>query len=197
MTIDQLKQGIHKNVVVLFTDIRNFTKMTNDLSLDEVMLLLRLYYDEMAGIITGNHGIVGSFVGDAIVGYFGLGNSSKEPSEEAARAALEIKEEIRFLNIGRQLPILNGVGIDKGAVVVGAVCSGNDSQTIVIGSPINKASRFERLTRTSCHRIIISKEVYEELSSKTKQEYVNIGNCEVRGFDGLMYLYADCVVKKS
>jgi len=196
MTISDLKPGTYDNVSVLFTDIRNFTKLTNDLPLEEVMAILRVYYEKMAGIILNNDGIVGSFVGDAIVGYFGLGSPSQDSLEQAARAALMIKEEIRFVNIGREFPIMNGVGIDVGSVIVGSVCADSDKQTIVIGSPINKASRFERLTRTSCHRIIMSKRVYDQLSPELKKEYVNIGNCEVRGLEGLMNLYADCIAKE-
>jgi len=197
MVLSELQSGKCDNVVVLFTDIRNFTKLTSDLPIEEVMQLLRIYFDEMAGIIMTNHGVVGSFVGDAIVGYFGLDNPECA-ADNAVKTALQIKEQVRFINIGREIPILNGMGIDKGSVIIGSV-STNDQikQTIVIGCPINRASRFENLTRISCHRIIISKSFYDQLSQQYQEQYVDIGHCEVRGVDGFIPLYADIVAKQD
>jgi len=197
MNVSDLKLGKREDVTVLFADIRNFTRLTHDLPLEEVMQLLRIYFEEMAGIIIGNNGIVGSFVGDAIVGYFGLEEPMPDAANNAVDAALAIKDQIRFINIGREIPILNGVGIDCGPVFVGDVSANQDiKQTIVIGSPINRASRFERMTRISYHRIVVSKMTYEKLSKNMKKQLVDIGRCEVRGLDGLIELYADRVEKE-
>lgn len=195
MILSELKQGRYDNVAVLFTDIRNFTKFTADLPIEEVMQLLRIYFDKMAGIIMANHGVVGIFVGDAIVGYFGL-DKVEHRIDNAAKAALQIKEQIRFINIGRNVPILNGMGLDKGSVIIGNVLT-NDAlkQTIVVGTPINRASRFERLTRISCHRIIMPKLFYEQLSPKQQEPFIAIGRVEVRGIPGLVHLYGDIVEK--
>jgi len=196
MILSELKQGTYENVAVLFTDIRNFTKLTGDIPLEDVMRLLRVYFDEMAGIIMQNEGVVGTFVGDAIVGYFGLPDNS-HAADNAARAALQIKEQIKFINIGRQIPILNGLGLDKGTISIGSV-SANDvlHQMIVIGNPINRASRFERLTRVSCHRIIMPKSLYDELSSEQQRSFVDIGRIEVRGVSELIHICGD-VIKQN
>ena len=197
MTLSDVKPGKYDDVVVLFSDIRNFTKLIVELSFEEVMHLLRIYFDEMAGIILANHGVVGTFVGDAIVGYFGLDKSEKNHADNAVKAALLIKEKIRFINIGREIPVLNGMGIDGGSISVGTVSTNDElKQIIVIGAPINKASRFERLTRISCHRIMMSKSVFEHLSPQIKEQFVDIGCCEVRGIEGLIPLYADIITKK-
>lgn len=196
MDLMDVKQGRYDNVIVLFSDIRNFTKLTNDLPLEEIIHLLRVYFDEMAAIIVSNHGIVGTFVGDAIVGYFGLNALSKDTADNAAKAALLIKEQICFINIGRKIPVLNGMGIDGGSVMVGSV-SVNDElkQTIVIGQPINNASHFERLTRISCHRIMMPQSVFEHLSPHLQQQFLDIGRCEVRGLEALVPLHADIIAK--
>ncbi len=191
MVLSEVKAGIHEDVAVLFSDVRNFTRLTDDISIEDLMHILRIYYDEMAGIIIANNGIVGTFVGDAIVGYFGI-KTPKNGADDAASAALQIKEQIRFINIGREIQFLNGIGLDKGPIIVGTVsCDEVIEQQIVVGNPINRASRFERLTRRSCHRIIMPKLFCQDLSSTQKKYFVDIGRVEVRGLPGLIHVCGD------
>jgi len=197
MKLSDVKIGVHENIAILFSDIRNFTKLTEDIPIEKVMELLRIYFDEMASVIVANNGVVGTFVGDALVGYFGF-EDSKNAIDNAARPALEIKEQSKFTNIGREIPILNGIGLDNGIIDIGTVHSNEKiCQTVVIGSPINRASRFERLTRASCHRIIMPKTFYDNLSSELKNYFVDIGRVEVRGMSELVHIYGDDPVKKE
>ncbi len=192
MKFTDLKQGTYDNVIVLFCDIRNFTALCETVSIQEIAQLLDTYFKQMGGSILEHGGIVGRFVGDAIVGYFGLGESSSLAADQAIKAACEIMDRIKHIKTSSGDPILNGIGIELGTVVIKRVGPINDSyEHIVVGSPINRASRLEQLTRYSCHRLFISAHVHTLLSEEMKKLFIDLGEYDLRGYINPIHIFGE------
>lgn len=192
MKFKSLPLGTRDNVVVLFCDMTNFTAICDELPLLDVGKLLNEYYQEMAGAIVENDGIVGQFVGDAIVGYFGFENEFELASDNALNAGFAIIDRVKKFRLPDGQPILNGVGIDAGRVLVASVGPVADHrEQIVIGQPINVTSRLEQMTRFSCHQMLVSSLVYNALSSTLQEKLVDIGERYLRGKDDSLHIYGE------
>jgi len=146
---DLLKEGEKRRVTVLFSDVRGFTAVTQQLEPEEVVKLINVYFDLQTRVIERHGGVVDKFIGDQIMAIFeGEGMESN-----AVRAAVEIQTSLRELNSQRRIHgkvILQvGIGINQGAAVVGNMGSKNRMDYTVIGDVVNLAARLCALARPS------------------------------------------------
>ena len=145
----------------------------------------------MGKSILESNGIIGSFVGDAVIGYFGI-LDTEHACKNAVSAALTILERSEEFNLPDGQPVLNGIGIAVGELMVATVGPIKEvGDHIVIGKPINAASRLEMLTRYSCHRMLITDAVFERLDDIQQKHFVKIGQRYIRGIDDSMILYGE------
>ncbi len=145
-------------VTVLFSDLKGFTQLTRQRTIDgqSELLVSQLneYLGEMVEVITAHGGTVDKFIGDAVMAVFGSPVSRGEQQEAlaAVRCARAMREALERLNGGwaqRGIePLGNGVGLASGDVVVGQIGSPRRLDFTVIGDTVNLASRLEGLTRT-------------------------------------------------
>ncbi len=149
---------------VLFSDLRNFTTISETLEPKKMILLLNEYFSEMVEIITIHEGIVDKFMGDAVMAIFGGPKKLSNPSLNAVKCAKEMVEKLKILNQNfeeRNLPILkNGVGIATGNFVMGNIGSKERKEFTVIGDIVNQASRLESLTKTIGKEILFNEETF-------------------------------------
>jgi len=191
MKLQQVPLGKKEHITVLFCDMFNYTAICEEYSLEFVADLLDNYYKAMATAILDTQGVLGSFVGDAVIGYFGF-NGQKAGAERAVRAAFSIIQRSDEFNLPNGQPVLNGIGIDCGDLIVAQVGPVHEvGEHIVIGGPINTASRLEKLTRYSCHRMLISDTVYKDATDEQQKKFVAIGNRYVRGIEDSMIIYGE------
>ena len=191
MKLSQVPLGKKENISVLFCDMFNYTAICEEYSLEFVAELLDNYYKAMATAILGADGVLGSFVGDAIIGYFGLTDQNNDASN-AINAALSIIQKSDEFNLPNGQPVLNGIGIDRGELIIAQVGPVHEVvDHIVIGRSINTASRLEKLTRYSCHRMLISDTVYEHAKTEQQEKFVEIGNRYIRGIEDSMIIYGE------
>lgn len=180
-------EGSERDLTILFSDIKSFTFMTEQLGIG-IIKLLNLHYNRAIRNIIKHNGVIGSIIGDAILAVYGLLNESKvNKSYEAVKSAYsiqnvtaklreQIKERKREIEKTRRLTadekrvidaimISVGVGIDGGKIFYGTIGSYERMTNTVIGDNVNSSSRLEGLTRIYKIPVICSQYVKEDIES--------------------------------
>jgi len=189
---DKLKLGGNRSLVsVLFSDIRDFTTISERFSAEEVVGLLNAYFSRMLEPIFSFEGTLDKFIGDAIMAVFGAPVFRDDDAERAVRAAIEMRRALRKYNLERVaqglLPIDNGIGITKGEAISGNIGSLQRMDYTVIGDTVNVASRLEGLTKNYPYKILVNEDVYLEV--KDKIPCVDLGFAHVKGKEGDVHVY--------
>ncbi len=147
-------------ITVLFSDIRNFTSISEGLPPEEVVELLREYFNTMVPIVLKHGGTLDKYVGDALMGLFGAPLAQGDHAIRALRAALEMVAQLPLLSpkwearSGRPLQI--GVGVNSGEAVVGVMGADSRREYSAIGDTVNLASRLEGVTKDFKTPIVVS-----------------------------------------
>jgi adenylate cyclase len=156
--------GEAKQVTVLFSDIRNFTTISERLNPRQVVEMLNAYLSRACESIQNQGGTVDKFIGDAIMAVFGSPIPYEDHAQRALRAALAIRETAdgfrswmheHFVNIA--LPEFEiGIGIHTGEAVIGNIGSPKRMEFTAIGDVVNTASRLEGLNKEFGWTIVAS-----------------------------------------
>jgi len=160
----------HKNeATILFTDIRGFTSYSEVKEPEEIVDALNEYFEIATQAILDHGGYVDKFIGDAVLGVFGVPVYHKEHAERAVRASIDMQKEFRKER-EKENDLLQSVGIsiNSGVVVSGNIGSQNKMEYTVIGDSVNVASRLNDLAGPG--EIIISKSVYVYLGDMISVE---------------------------
>ncbi len=154
----------HKNeATILFADIRGFTSYTDSRTPEKVVEGLNKYFDMATQAILNNGGYIDKFIGDAVLGVFGVPVYHKNHIERAVRAAVELNSELQnYKGIGHNLITSVGIGIASGVVIAGNIGSEVKMEYTVIGDCVNVASRLNELAGSG--DVIITKLIYEKIS---------------------------------
>ncbi len=189
---DKLKLGGNRSMVsVLFSDIRNFTTISEQSRAEEVVSLLNEYFSRMLEPIFLYEGTLDKFIGDAIMAVFGAPVTQADDAERAVKAAREMRRALKKYNVDRQVrglpPIGNGIGITKGEAISGNIGSEQRMDYTVIGDTVNVASRLEGLTKNYEYKILVNDDVYQEI--KGKIPCVDLGFAHVKGKEGEIHIY--------
>lgn len=147
--------GQTMRVTVLFSDIRNFTTITEKLSAHETVEFLNVYFERVINVILAEGGRIDKFIGDAVMAEFGVPYPFPNHAESALRAAAGIrsvaKEFMGWMHErfpDRGIPEFGiGVGIHTGLAVVGNLGSAKRMEFTAIGDTVNVASRIESETK--------------------------------------------------
>lgn len=194
-----LKEGVtdktdKKKVLILFSDLRSFTSLSEKSDPERLILQLNEYFDRMADCISRNGGTIDKFIGDAIMAVFGGLVELPDPADAGVKAASEMQQELNLLNRGwalSGLPVLeSGIGIHYGEVVQGAIGSKNRLDFTVIGDSVNTASRIEGLCSVLSRKILISSAVYDLLTDGNRTSFEFLGKHKVKGRENEIDLYA-------
>jgi adenylate cyclase len=189
---DSSLAGSRRRVTVLFSDIRGFTSLSEKLTPEEVVEMLRDYLTTMTEIVFKYGGTVDKYIGDAIMALYGAPFDQPNHAEQAVRTALEFQEQVKFLSerweakCGARLR--NGVGINTGEAVVGTIGSRQRLEYTAIGDTVNLASRLESLTKEFLAPTIVSQNTYEEVKHLFYARY--LGEVKVKGKEIPVKIYA-------
>jgi len=182
----------NRNIVVLFSDIRNFTDLTEHSDAQSVVDFLNTYFSKMGSEIISEGGHVDKFIGDAIMAVFGAFQVNENSCENAIRAAVKMLVAMEMINSkGTKLSkdkIGIGIGINCGECILGNIGFQNKMDYTIIGDTVNLASRIENLTKTYHHPLIVSEYVYE--ATKEKFIFRKIDNVRVKGKNKPVGIYA-------
>ena len=184
--------GEKRELTIFFSDVRNFTTLTEGTPPMELIALLNEYLAAMTEIIFKYEGIVDKFIGDGILAHWGAFTPGKNHAKLAAQASLEMLERLQTLNAkwaseGRkQLAI--GIGLNTGDVIFGNVGAGKKIEFTVIGDAVNLAARLESLTKEYKTFIIISEFTLAKLGNMAAVE--PLGGVKVKGKTVETQIYA-------
>ncbi len=151
-------------VTVLFSDIRNFTSMSESLTPHEVVEMLNTYFSRVCEPILAQGGTVDKFIGDAVMAVFGSPAPHPDHARRALRAALTMAEKAREFHAWMERRFSNrglsdfciGIGVHTGVAVVGNIGSPQRFEFTAIGDTVNIASRLEGLTKELGWTIVAS-----------------------------------------
>ena len=181
--------GDRRVVTVLFSDIRNFTRISESMPPDKLVHLLNEYFTEMAKIIFENQGSLDKYIGDAIVAVFGSLITLENSAQRAVQAAIQMMRKMAILNERWRnfygFPIEIGIGINAGEVFLGNIGSPERMEFTIIGDTVNIASRFSDIAKAG--QILITKETLASLGSGIK--YEELTPTEVKGKTGKLDVF--------
>ena len=164
--------GERKEVSVLFSDIRNFTLITESIPPDNLILILNEYFTKMVNVIFRNKGSVDKFVGDAVIAVFGSLLPTNLHATQATSAALEMMNAMRELNrkwisCYEGFSMQMGIGINTGKAFLGNIGSPERMEFTVIGDIVNVASRLSDTAKPG--QILISDFTREQIGISSLQ----------------------------
>ncbi len=166
--IDLMPPGEVRYASILFSDIRNFTRISGKMKPHHVVSFLNDYWKIMLACVLKNNGSVNKFMGDGLLAIFGAPVSYPDNHENAVYAALDMVNTLDKINekyadiLGCEIQI--GVGINTGEVVVGNIGTDDYLEYSVIGDTVNVASRLESLSKPISNSIIISETTYHHVN---------------------------------
>lgn len=159
--------GTSKVATVLFSDVRSFTTLTEELGPQSTVSLLNEYFTLMVDCIQQEGGMLDKFIGDAIMAAFGMPVAKGDDEDRAVRAAISMVKTLREWNHQRldagQKPVDMGIGINTDSVVSGNIGSPKRMDYTMIGDGVNLASRLESACKQYSARILISENTYKKL----------------------------------
>jgi adenylate cyclase len=157
-------------VCVLFSDVRDFTTLSENMPPAVVTTVLQRYFDRMVHAVHRFDGTVDKFIGDGMMVLFGAPRKSADSCGDAVQCALEMMKELDQLNadFAREgLPVLTiGIGINYGTVTVGNIGSSERHNYSAIGDAVNVAARVEGLTKELGRKIIITEAVVGRIGER-------------------------------
>lgn len=170
-------------VCVLFSDVRDFTTLSENMPPAVVTTVLQRYFDRMVHAVHRYEGTVDKFIGDGLMVLFGAPGKSADPCGDAVQCALAMMTELDELNadFAREgLPTLTiGIGINYGTVTVGNIGSSERHNYSAIGDAVNVAARVEGLTKDLGRKIIITQAVVDRIGDRF--HFDPLGSHKVKG----------------
>jgi adenylate cyclase len=156
--------GERRAVTICFTDIRDFTRLSESQPPEETVRLLNLYFSRMCEVVAAHGGVVNKFLGDGMLIVFGAPAPQPDDASRALAAARAMLAEAERLREGGDFPGLRiGVGLHRGEAVVGNVGGAQRQEYTVIGDTVNTASRVQDSTKALGRSLLLTREVRDAL----------------------------------
>jgi len=170
--------GASVTATILFSDIRGFTTMTEQLGPHATVSLLNEYFEIMVDCINREGGMLDKFIGDAIMAGFGIPVAHTDDEDRAVRTSLSMISELNAWNLKRagegKLPVLIGIGLNTDVVVAGSIGSQKRTNYTVIGDGVNLAARLESACKQYAARILISEFTYKKLRGTYRTREIDL-----------------------
>jgi adenylate cyclase len=171
---EKMLVGENRVISILFSDIRSFTTISEQMMPDDLVSSLNRYFTVMVDIIAAREGTIDKYIGDAIMAFFGAPARHKDDALNSVLAGIEMTEALDGFNAHqRELgkpEFRIGVGINYGVVTVGNIGTDKKMDYTIIGDMVNLASRMEGLTKKYQQPLLISESlhqrVHEEVSCR-------------------------------
>ena len=162
---------------VLFSDVRSFTTITEELGAQGTVKLLNDYFTIMVDCITDEGGMLDKFIGDAMMCIFGTPVPHEDDPDRAVRAAIRMMTDLKIFNDKRamegKMPIDHGMGINTDSIVSGNIGSPKRMDYTVIGDGVNLAARIESACKQYGAHILISEFTYKAVKATYRTRQVD------------------------
>tara|TARA_B110000879_G_C11073392_1_gene471631 strand:+ start:17 stop:1063 length:1047 start_codon:yes stop_codon:yes gene_type:complete len=182
-SITEINLGDHVECTmsVLFSDIRDFTSITENMTASESFGFINEYLKVMEPVIVKHNGFIDKYIGDAVMALF----PEKNGAQDATSASISMMYALEDLNRERVSrgddPINIGVGVNTGNLILGTIGGEIRMEETVIGDTVNVSSRMESLNKQFGTQILISESTYRSLSKKYNVNVRHIGYTAIKG----------------
>ncbi len=189
---------LEKEMTILFSDIRSFTLLSDQMDPSDSFKLVDQYFEAMEPAIDAEGGFIDKFIGDAIMALF----EGEDGPDRALKAAIGMLDNLQQFNTTRHdasaasdsvlnVPLKIGIGIHQGKITMGTLGGKSRWDTTVIGSHVNRASRVEGLTKEFQASLLMSGSTLAGVSDALKQQYPHryLGATQVRGVTEMVDIY--------
>jgi len=180
-SITELQLGDHiiKDMAVMFSDIRGFTSLSEQITARQSFAYINTYFSRMGPIIRKHGGFIVKYLGDGMMAVFPQG------VKEAIEAGIEKLQAIHQLNqefkLSQQPTISAGIGVNIGSMMLGIVGEANRIQGDVLADAVNLTERLEGLTKYYGVSFLITEKALQELSSPGDYRFRSLGKVQVKG----------------
>jgi two-component system sensor histidine kinase ChiS len=174
-----LGDQIQKEMTVLFSDIRTFTSMSEQMTPQENFNFINAYLSRVSPVIRQHNGFIDKYVGDAIMALF------PGHPQDALEAAIAMQQEVAAYNVNRRQkdrqPIHIGVGLHCGRVMLGTVGEAARMEGTVISDAVNLAFRLEGVTKLYGAAIVVSEQTLDSVGESGRYATRFLGRVRVKG----------------
>ena len=175
--------GIEKETVIMFCDLRGFTRLSDGKMPFDVVFILNKYFKLVTDAVEENKGRIDKFIGDGVMAIFDKDTTISKNCKNALKGAAMITTYLNELNDELSTddiePLRLGIGIHSGNAIIGKMGYGEASTDTAIGDTVNVASRLEQLTKDYSCQLMFSSTVAENAEiDKTK---LNSVKTKIRG----------------
>ncbi|NIR29805.1 MAG: adenylate/guanylate cyclase domain-containing protein [Gammaproteobacteria bacterium] len=166
-----------------FSDLRDFTRLTESLRLEELLALLNTYFEQVTGAVRARGGEVLRFAGDAVLAVFPVDEdrAARHACNAALEAAFDVLSGLAALGMDREArgepAIRCGIGLDVGEVIYGNVGAPDRLEFTVMGAVVNRAARLEKLTKKLEEPVILS----ADFAARVNHPLRSLGAHELKG----------------
>jgi class 3 adenylate cyclase/GAF domain-containing protein len=175
----KLGDQVQQEMSVLFSDIREFTTLSESMSPQDNFKFINSYLSHMEPAITENQGFIDKYIGDAIMALF------SGEADNAVKAGIDMLHRLTEYNQHRTasgyVPIKIGIGINTGSLILGTVGGKNRMDSTVISDAVNLASRIESLTKQYGISLLISHKTFQSLLDSNQYATRLIDRVKVKG----------------
>ncbi len=188
----ELGDQVQLEMSVLFSDIRDFTTLSESMTPEDNFQFINAYLSRMESAIVENNGFIDKYIGDAIMALFS-GNA-----DNTVNASIAMLHQLQVYNQERvnsgDAPIKIGIGINTGNLMLGTVGGQNRMDTTVISDAVNLASRVESLTKNYGVSLLITQETYSRLKNPSQYAIRTLDTVKVKGKSEAVTVYEvfDC-----
>jgi adenylate cyclase len=177
--------GEDMEAAVMFCDIRNFTPLSEKMGASMLVEFLNNYFHYITPPITGNHGVINKFIGDAVMAIYTPLLGSDDYAADAVRAALQMREALKAFNASGKAPgpVEFGIGIHSGKLVGGNIGTVSRLEYTFIGDTVNIASRLESKTKDFNTDILVSGTALERARGSLGEafRFESLGKAALKG----------------
>jgi predicted ATPase/class 3 adenylate cyclase len=175
----KLGDQVQREMSVLFSDIRDFTTVSERMTPEENFKFINSYLSRMSPVISRHHGFIDKYIGDAIMALF------SGSADDAVKAGIAMLHTLTTYNQHRQslgyVPIQIGIGINTGSLMLGTVGEQNRMEGTVISDAVNLASRVESLTKDYGASMLITQHTFCHLQDSNQYATRLVDRVKVKG----------------
>lgn len=188
-TISNINLGDHieTTMTILFSDIRDFTSMSEEMSPEENFAFINSYLSEMGPVIAKHNGIIDKYIGDAIMALF------PSNADDALNGAIEMLNQLAVYNNNRKksgyAPVKIGIGINTGLMMLGIIGGKHHMESTVISDAVNLASRIESMTKSYRIPLLISEHTHYGLKDASRHDIRFVDRVKIRGKEQCQSVY--------
>lgn len=187
----RLGEAVQREMTVLFSDIRSFTTISEQMTPRENFDFLNGYLERVGPIVRQYSGVIDKYIGDAIMGLF-----AGPGADDALRCAIGVQREVAAIDVERMAgglpPIAVGVGLHTGTLMLGTIGESERMDGTVIADAVNLASRVEGLTKNYGAAVLLTEQTRDRLADPSRYLLRHLGRVAVKGKAHGVGLYEAC-----